>query len=175
MNTSIIKQSVTLSQACQMYGIDINRQGFSRCPFHSGDNTPSFKIYPGDRGFYCFGCGGGGDVIKFVQLLFNLNFIEAVKKLNTDFSLGLGEKPSYAEYRKSQRLQAERDKRRADAERHNEQYWALQAEYARLERNIELYKPVQFVEKLHPLYIEALDKIEYIGFQLDYFEFQEVR
>lgn len=110
MDTSIIKQSVTLSQACQMYGIDINRQGFSRCPFHSGDNTPSFKIYPGDRGFYCFGCGAAGDVIKFVQLLFNLNFIEAVKKLNTDFSLGLGEKPSYAEYRKSRRLQAEREK-----------------------------------------------------------------
>ncbi len=109
MDASIIKQSVTLSQACQTYGIPINRQGFSRCPFHSGDNTPSFKIYPNNRGFYCFGCGMGGDVITFLMKLFGLNFIDAVKKLNADFNLGLDEKPSYAEYRKVQKLQYERE------------------------------------------------------------------
>ncbi len=91
MDTSIIKQSVTLSQACQMYGVPINHQGFSRCPFHSGDNTASFKIYPDDRGFYCFGCGLGGDVIKFVMLLFNINFAQAVQRLNNDFRLGLSD------------------------------------------------------------------------------------
>jgi len=89
MDISTIKQAVTLSQACELYGIPINRQGFSSCPFHSSDNTPSFKIYPNDRGFYCFGCGVGGDVIKFVMLLFNISFLQALQRLNNDFRLGL--------------------------------------------------------------------------------------
>ena len=64
IDTARITQAVTVSTACELYGIPINRQGFSRCPFHSGDNTPSFKIYP-DRGFYCW---WGRYVITFVQL-----------------------------------------------------------------------------------------------------------
>jgi DNA primase len=35
------------------------------CPFHEGDHTPSFTIYPGDS-YYCFGCGVWGDPIKFL-------------------------------------------------------------------------------------------------------------
>ncbi len=50
------------------------------CPFH-GEKTPSFHVHP-DRGFFkCFGCGAGGDVIKFVERLENLAFPEAVRLL----------------------------------------------------------------------------------------------
>ena len=50
------------------------------CPFHS-ERTPSFHVHP-DTGFFkCFGCGAGGDVIKFYQLLENLNFVDAVRGL----------------------------------------------------------------------------------------------
>ncbi len=50
------------------------------CPFH-GEKTPSFHVHP-DRGFFkCFGCGAGGDVIKFVQQLENLTFPEAARVL----------------------------------------------------------------------------------------------
>lgn len=50
------------------------------CPFH-GEKTPSFHVHP-DRGFFkCFGCGAGGDVIKFVQQLENLSFPEAARSL----------------------------------------------------------------------------------------------
>ena len=163
MDTSIIKQSVTLSQACQMYGIDINRQGFSRCPFHSGDNTPSFKIYPGDRGFYCFGCGAAGDVIKFVQLLFNLSFIEAVKKLNSDFSLGLGEKPSYAEYRKSRRLQAERDKAKRNKVRILTELYrlcTLHRIYWQILKNYNGVDP-------NKIEAEAIHNIEYVRYKIE--------
>ena len=114
IDTARITQAVTLSQACELYGIPINRQGFSRCPFHSGDNTPSFKIYPDNRGFYCFACGAGGDVITFARKLLDLDFIGAVKKLNSDFSLGLEEKPSYSEYREARRLQAEREQKKRE-------------------------------------------------------------
>ena len=40
-----------------------NYVGF--CPFHS-EHTPSFTVYPDSQSFYCFGCGIGGDVIKWV-------------------------------------------------------------------------------------------------------------
>jgi DNA primase len=50
------------------------------CPFH-GEKTPSFHVHP-DRGFFkCFGCGAGGDAIKFLQLLENLSFPEAARAL----------------------------------------------------------------------------------------------
>lgn len=50
------------------------------CPFH-GEKTPSFHVY-GDKGFFkCYGCGVGGDVIKFVELYDKLPFPEAVRQL----------------------------------------------------------------------------------------------
>jgi DNA primase len=50
------------------------------CPFHQ-EKTPSFIISPQLQIFKCFGCGVGGDVIKFVQLYERLEFWEAVETL----------------------------------------------------------------------------------------------
>jgi DNA primase len=50
------------------------------CPFH-GEKTPSFQVN-GDKGFFhCFGCGVGGDVIKFVELFDKISFPDAVRQL----------------------------------------------------------------------------------------------
>lgn len=50
------------------------------CPFH-GEKTPSFHVHP-DRGFFkCFGCGKGGDAIRFLMELENLRFPEAARVL----------------------------------------------------------------------------------------------
>ena len=50
------------------------------CPFH-GEKTPSFHVND-DKGFFkCFGCGVGGDVIKFVELYDKVTFPEAVRQL----------------------------------------------------------------------------------------------
>ena len=54
------------------------------CPFH-GEKTPSFNVH-GDQGYFkCFGCGVGGDVIKFVELYEKLSFPEAVRQLASRF------------------------------------------------------------------------------------------
>jgi len=50
------------------------------CPFHD-EKTPSFNVTPSRGLWYCHGCGEGGDVIKFVQKIDALSFIEAVEKL----------------------------------------------------------------------------------------------
>ena len=48
------------------------------CPFHR-EKTPSFTV-DRDKGlFYCFGCGVGGDVFKFLALTERFTFPEAVE------------------------------------------------------------------------------------------------
>jgi DNA primase len=50
------------------------------CPFHD-EKSPSFSVSPARGLFYCFGCGAGGDVIRFVQNIDHLDFAEAVERL----------------------------------------------------------------------------------------------
>ena len=50
------------------------------CPFHT-EKTPSFGVTPSIARFKCFGCGTGGDVIKFVEDIEQLTFWEACKLL----------------------------------------------------------------------------------------------
>jgi DNA primase len=50
------------------------------CPFHD-EKTPSFNVTPARGLYYCFSCAAGGDVIKFVQQIDGLSFIEAVERL----------------------------------------------------------------------------------------------
>lgn len=126
-----IKARLTMPQVAGHYGYEPNRSGFLRCPFHSGDHTASLKIYPGNQGWYCFGCGKGGGPVEFVRELFNLSRKEAVAKLNMDFSLGLpiGKQMSYME---RQRMEEEARRKRAEIEREREGWRKEEAEELRL-------------------------------------------
>ncbi len=53
------------------------------CPFHS-EKTPSFTVTPEKQIFHCYGCGKGGNVIKFVMEMDGESFPEAVKALAED-------------------------------------------------------------------------------------------
>jgi DNA primase len=58
------------------------------CPFHD-ERTPSFSVDP-ERGLYhCFGCGVGGDAIRFVQETEALDFPEAVETLAERYGVRL--------------------------------------------------------------------------------------
>src|SRR5258707_2550116 len=48
------------------------------CPFHR-EKTPSFHVDRAKGLFYCFGCGTGGDVFKFLALTERFTFPEAVE------------------------------------------------------------------------------------------------
>ena len=50
------------------------------CPFHD-EKSASLSVSPARGLFHCFGCGAGGDVIKFIQDIENLSFGEAVERL----------------------------------------------------------------------------------------------
>jgi DNA primase len=50
------------------------------CPFHT-EKTPSFTVNPERQIFYCFGCGEGGDVFRFLMRREGFTFPEAVRYL----------------------------------------------------------------------------------------------
>lgn len=80
----LIADTVAMQDVLDRYGIE-NKKGFALCPFH-GEKTPSLKIY--EHGFYCFGCGEGGNVIVFLSKFLNISNSEAATLLNKEFHLG---------------------------------------------------------------------------------------
>src|SRR5688572_32957015 len=50
------------------------------CPLHA-DRKPSFMVDPNKGLFYCYGCGRGGDVIRFAELYHELRFPQALALL----------------------------------------------------------------------------------------------
>ncbi|RBP42654.1 DNA primase [Roseimicrobium gellanilyticum] len=50
------------------------------CPFHQ-EKTPSFNVRPAQRTYHCFGCGAGGNAVRFLMEHSSITFVEAVKRL----------------------------------------------------------------------------------------------
>jgi DNA primase len=50
------------------------------CPLHE-EHNPSFLVDPDKHLFYCYGCGRGGDVIRFAELYFGVQFSHALSLL----------------------------------------------------------------------------------------------
>ena len=85
---SQIKQSLSCRQLLEANGIKVDRSGFAVCPLH-GDRDASLKVYGGDRGWVCYGCHKGGDVINLARELYGLRFNDTIRRLNEEFNIGL--------------------------------------------------------------------------------------
>jgi len=59
------------------------------CPFHD-EKSPSFVVSPSKQIYHCFGCGAGGDSVKFVMEYEKLNYPEALEKLADTYNFTLG-------------------------------------------------------------------------------------
>ena len=77
------------------------------CPFHH-EKTPSFTVDEQRGSYYCFGCHVGGDVIKFVMDIENIDFMSACKLLSQKVGLPMPEfkskKPGESIAKKKERL-----------------------------------------------------------------------
>lgn len=105
---------LSMENVLNKYGIKINHNRMYHCPFHE-DKSPSAKCY--DSSFYCFSCNRSGDLINFVQFLYNLNFQEGMDKIIDDFQLGLKSKGNYdrtkiLEIEKQRQLEEEKKKQK---------------------------------------------------------------
>ncbi len=70
---------------------DLRRSGArytGLCPFHD-ERSPSFSVDPLEKLYHCFGCGVGGDVIKFVEEKEGLAFPDAVEALADRYGVEL--------------------------------------------------------------------------------------
>lgn len=78
-DTDAIRRDHPIADVAAVAGLELRPTGgrlVGMCPFH-GDTRPSLVVYPANRGYYCFGCGAGGDVIDFVSRLQGVGFREA--------------------------------------------------------------------------------------------------
>ena len=156
-----VKQSITVREVAQMYGIEINRSGMACCPFHD-DKNPSMKL--NEEYFYCFGCGATGDVIDFTARLYNLSPKEAAEKLAQDFGLAYDSQAPPRRRYVRQKTQAQKFKEDRD------HAFRVLADYYHLLRKWETdYSPKTPEENPHPRFMEAIQKKDYTGYLLDFF------
>ena len=157
----VVKQSVAVREAAEMYGIAVGRGGMACCPFHD-DRHPSLKL--NEDYFYCFGCGATGDVTDFTARLYDLSPKEAAEKLAQDFGLSYDSKaPLRRSYvRQKSEAQVRKEKR--------EHGWRVLTDYYHLLRKWEAdYSPRTPDEDPHPRFLEAVQKKDYMGYLLDTF------
>ncbi len=164
-----IKQRLTMREVAEHYGFQVNHASCIRCPFHAGDRQASLHIYPGSGGFHCFGCGAHGSVIDFVMRLFDLNFRQAILRINADFQLGLAEnKPDRAV--RSAALEARREEQRRTVQSETN-FRFMTREFHYWKEIQDVFRPMRQEDVLfyHPLYVEAVKRLPYIEYWLDDF------
>ncbi len=155
-----VKESVTTEQAARFYGLKVNRNGMTRCPFHD-DRYPSMKV---DRRFHCFGCQADGDVIDFVARLFRLPVREAAEKLVKDFHVGYDRNEKYKPPVSTRRKHSAEQRFKQTVE---EDFCVYADYYHLLKQWQQEYAPKPDDKDWHPLFVESLQTQSYVEFLLD--------
>ena len=156
MTTDEIKQSVSMCEVVERYGLRPNRAGFISCPFHNADRTPSMKIYPKD--YHCHACGANGDIFSFVMGMEHCDFKTAYKALGGSYKQQTDHQRNLYHYR----LQKLKERQIRDAQR-------LEQEKKEVIEEIRMQK---LFKKLSPVFSDdwckAVNRLEYLFYKLEY-------
>jgi DNA primase len=93
-----LKGSIDIVQVVQEY-VRLRKVGqrySGLCPFHN-EKTPSFSVNPVHQFYKCFGCGVGGDALKFVMEMERLSFYEALKLLADRNGIPMPKRSEYSD------------------------------------------------------------------------------
>lgn len=106
-NASIesLKNSIDIVDVIGSF-IELRKAGANykaNCPFH-GEKTPSFVVSPSKQIYHCFGCGVGGDSVKFVMELEKLSYPEAIEKLASMYNFSLTYTKGSSDYSDAKRV-----------------------------------------------------------------------
>jgi DNA primase len=156
---------ISMFEIAEKYGLIIDRSGFMRCPFHA-DETPSLKMYKEKgKGFYCFSCAKGGSIITFTMDYFKISYIDALKKLDSDFNLHIMDNPEdeatsrrYNGFHGISKISKNRKAMTLDA------MIKLHCKYC---------QAIKFEEPFSDLFCEALYNIADLEYRIDFLENQE--
>lgn len=141
--------------------VSLKRKGntyFGLCPFHR-EKTGSFAVTPEKQVYHCFGCGEGGNVIKFIMKVENIGFKEAIEFLAERAGIPLPA-VNYADLNMSQKELIEREESR-------KQIYEINKEAGRyFYKNIEKSQLAKdYLAKRH---IDAKTAVKFgLGFALD--------
>ena len=175
-----IKNSISMLDVVNKYGIEVFNKNFVLCPFHN-EKTPSMKIYDDTKGFYCFGCGASGDIFTFTQRYFNINFKQALSKLNNDFGFNFPVNQKLSARQKmwidKKTFERKREKKLQELAYSSliNDFLDAHSEIIRLERQKLKYAPKTQDEELNQLFVEALKKIEAAYFNLECAEMELIK
>ena len=154
MTTDEIKQSVSMTEVVEGYGIKINRNGFCCCPFHK-EKTASMKIYKSS--YNCFGCGANGDVFSFVMGMEHCDFKTAYKSLGGSYEQRSDHQRNLYQYR----LQKRKEKEIKRLQR-------LEQEKREMIEEVKLQK---LFKMLSPIFSDdwcaAVNRLEYLYYRLE--------
>ena len=87
----LVRERARIDEVVEQYVTLRNAGGGSRkglCPFHD-EKSPSFNVRPAQGYYHCFGCGVGGDSIKFLMEIEGLTFVESVERLASKYGIQL--------------------------------------------------------------------------------------
>lgn len=145
-----------------MHGIEVNRKGRARCCFHD-DTNPSMAVY--DKAYHCFACQAHGDVIDLAAQLYSVDKSEAIR-ITAELA-GIAAIDNTRDYAKKARaIRQKADERKQTINALNESYYKLLAEFARLEQNKSEYAPRSPDTDLHPLFVDAITRIEFVWYAM---------
>lgn len=150
--------TVPMRDVLERYGVAVNRAGYALCPFHD-EKTPSLKVYDKTNSYYCFGCGKGGDPVRFVRDLFGLSFRDACARLRSDRLL-TGTAQAYKPPREENDRLFERY---LDLVQKQEDLLFLRRHYA----------PARVDETLHEAFVYAVRELESVRFDILNFPMKE--
>ena len=169
-----IRNLITMREFCDRYMIHVEKDKIL-CPFHN-DSSPSCYIYPGNKGFYCFSCGTGGDVLNFAKQWYGLGTREAMQRLNSEFALNLP-LDEYADRDKirdaEKKRQEEREQKAKKEAELSRRYWDLFDVLQGIEMVIDAYRPLAPDIPAPKRFTDALERREEILYALDCAEIEK--
>lgn len=134
-----IKNCVKMTDVLMRYGMVPNRAGFIKCPFHSGDNSPSLKVYKDS--YHCYACGANGDIFTFVMAMDKIGFKEAFLALGGSYEKGESLAAKRQRMRKILAAQQARERELAKRERLRAEMHVLSRKLNELQGNIKEFLP----------------------------------
>lgn len=155
MTSDELKQSISMREIVERYGIRIDRNGFCCCPFHK-EKTGSMKIYKDS--YNCFGCGANGDIFSFVMGMDNCDFKTAYKSLGGTYKDRSNYQHKMYQYKLQKRKETEN--RRLQRAREDK----LQTlEEIKMQKLFAWFFPVFSDE-----WCDAMNRLEYLFYKLEY-------
>jgi DNA primase len=91
-----VQQILNAADIVEVVGdfVTLKKRGASMiacCPFHN-EKSPSFNVSPAKGIFKCFGCGKGGDALRFVMELEGLSYPDALRWMAKKYNIEVKER-----------------------------------------------------------------------------------